>query len=250
MLSLRSLFRATLVLGALFIAAPATAQVDDEERKEIEKVIREYLLTHPEVIRDAIFELQRREQAAQEEATAEAIKANRPALLDSRAPRIGPDDAEIQIIKFLDYNCSVCRVSAAWVQEMMEAYPGQIQFVIRDYAALEARTGSSIEAAIASHAAIRQDRYEDFHFALMQADSNLNSRMIDDIARETGLNVTRLRDDMEAININGLLSETAVLANRLGVNGTPYFVVGDELVRGFNQFQLEELIEEAVATDG
>jgi len=109
------------------IKAGAQDGLSDAQKDDVRSVVREYLLEHPEVIEEAIYELRARREIERAQRDREAIAALAPQLLnDPRDFSVGPADAPVQIVEFFDYNCPYCRLSASWVKETLERYPDQI----------------------------------------------------------------------------------------------------------------------------
>ncbi|WP_022697699.1 DsbA family protein [Euryhalocaulis caribicus] len=236
---------AVLAVSAWFVAACGSQaeQSAPASKDEVQEVVRQYILENPEIIRDALIELQRRENAKAMEDVRKAAVANKDRLLDDRAPTLGAETPEVTIVEFFDYNCSYCRLSAGWVQETLEAHDDRVKVVFRDFPVRESSTGTSVEAMKASHAAREQDKYAAFHFALMGATDRLTSERIDEIAESVGVNVEQMRADMESMDVDDLINDTMVLAAEIGVEGTPFYVIGDQVVPGANIEMLEDALE-------
>ncbi len=244
------MIRFTAVAALAFFAAACgnTQAQDSMSEEEIGGIVREYLLKNPEVIRDALIELQRREAAQEMQGVRDAIKESQDQLVDPRAPSLGPETAEITIVEFFDYNCGYCRLSADWVKKTLEKYPEQVRVVFRDYPILESRSGTSVEALKAAHAAQNQDLFKEFHFALMGASGNLTSQRIYEIAGQVGLDIDQLKADMKNENVEDLISDTLVLGAEVGINGTPFFVIGDQIVTGADMETLDEALDSELSS--
>ncbi len=237
-----------LVPIGLLAAALCLGACGDVSEQRMREIVHDYLMENPEVIREALIELQTREQtAAREETRVTALAALDEIVSDPRVPVIGPDDARITIVEFFDYNCSFCKVAAGWLEEAMENHPGDIRVVFRDYPILDGRTGSSVEAAKAALAAADQGLFYEMHFGLYEASGALTSEQIDEIAREAGVDVARMRADMESGEYEELIADTLVLGQRIGVEGTPYFMVGDRIVPGADLPLLESSLAALLA---
>jgi protein-disulfide isomerase len=219
-------------LGALTLAAapaPAHAQAAaDLPVEAIERIVRDYLLREPEVIYEAIQELQRRREQAEIERARGQIFANADRLFDdARDPVAGAADGAVVLVEFFDYRCGYCRAMVGGINELIEATP-DLRFVFKEFPILGP---DSLAAARAALAAERQGSYLAMHNALMAA-SDLSQDGIETIARELGLDLERLRADMADPAIQQLIDDNRRLAAELGINGTPSFVIGEELVPG------------------
>lgn len=239
-----ALTAAALTLGA---CGDGRAQADVSEDR-MREIVREYLMENPEIIREALVELQSREQAAAQDAVRMAAVSLTPEIVsDPRTPVIGPADAKVTIIEFFDYNCSYCQLASSWIQDTLEAHPDDVRVVFRDYPILNSRTGTSIEAATAALAAAKQGRFQQMHFALYGVTGGLSSEQIDEIARQAGVDVGQMRADMENSGFGELFADTMVIGEQIGIEGTPFFVVGDQIVAGADIERLQAALEQELA---
>lgn len=217
-------------------SAPAPA-----DRAQIEAVIKDYLLENPEIIRDALDELDRREEAAMMAAVREGLEN------DKRDVKIGPDNAKVTIVEFFDYNCGYCKRSTEWVRQTLEKHPRDVRVIFKELPILDGRTKTSRNAAKAALAAHKQGKYMDMHVALMNA-SGLTPQRINDIAKTAGVDVNRMQKDMKNPEIDRLLEDTLVLANRIpSLTGTPFFIINDIMIPGADTDRLQAALEEELA---
>ncbi len=242
---------ATALMTILGLSLPlASAGADDGHahgdlsREQIEAIVRDYLMREPEVVFQALEELQRRQAAAQSERQQAAIKSQEDQLLrDPEAPVAGNPDGAVTLVEFFDYRCHYCRRVVGSVQELIEE-DTDLRLVFKELPVLGE---DSIRAARAALASRKQDRYLPFHFALMDSD-DLSMTGIKQTAASIGLDAEQLQADMEAPEIDAAIQANYELARALGIEGTPAFVVGDQLVPGaVDRPRLEELIAEARA---
>lgn len=225
---------AALSLGALFCAAalPAAA-LSPADRGEVEKIIKEYLLQNPEVLRDAFMELQRRQQAAEAKERADAVSANRALIYDSpRGVVVGNPKGDVAVVEFFDYNCGYCKRALADMDALLKADP-KLKFVMKEFPVLGP---GSVEAAKISIAVRMQDKqgtkYLDFHRRLLNGRGEANRERALAAAKEAGLSIAQIENDLKSEEIEATLLESMVLADALGISGTPSYVIGDEVVAG------------------
>ncbi|OLF73144.1 hypothetical protein AWH62_09375 [Maricaulis sp. W15] len=224
----------------------ASAQLNDTARDEVREIVRDYILENPEIIEEALIELQRRARAREMQAVYNAVAANSEAIFnDARDPRLGPDDAEVVIIEFMDYKCSYCRVAAAWVEDVREQYGDRVQIVFKEYPILG---DDSIEAARAALAALRQGEevYAAFHLAMVRSSGPLPSARIDQLATVSGVDVARMRTDMDDPAIMAHINQVHSLGRALNVTGTPFFIVDGTVIPGANEMALDEALAAAL----
>ena len=218
----------------LFAAPVASAQTfNAQEQAEIRAVVREYLVNNPDVLREAL-------DALAERNTAERWQQIRN---DPRDFAIGPANAQITIVEFYDYRCAYCHAAMQWVLDLTRSRR-DIRVVFKELPIL---SEASMEAARAALAARPQGRYLQFHQGLMSfpLDRDMTSAEIDTIARRAGIDVARMRREMESSEITAILEQNRAQAIDYQINGTPGFVINGELIPGFNRPLLETRLREA-----
>jgi protein-disulfide isomerase len=238
---------AAALLAALFIAArPAVAQTQPftpEQRQAIEGMVREYLLAHPEVVRDAIEALQQREHQAELDQSRQAVGTHQTELFaDADAPVLGNPKGDVTIVEFFDYRCPYCKQMQPSLAELVRE-DGKIRLVMKEFPILGPDSVTASRAALAARA---QGRYAPFHEALFQMRGGLDEAAIYRVAAEVGLDVERLKRDMKSADIDRILERNRNLAQALGVAGTPAMVVGREFVPGaVDKAGMKKLVETA-----
>ena len=225
-----------LVAATLLAAGPALAQeqtkaaeFDPAQESAIRKIVRDYLVTHPEVLIEALQVYQTREKAAAAERKRAALKAHSGALNGSPDdPVIGNPEGDVVVVEFFDYRCPYCVKVAEPLREAVKA-DGNIRLVMKEFPILGPDSQFAARAALAS---ARQGLYESFHFALMSVHGKLDQTAVMTMARGVGLDVEQLKRDMQSPEIDAILRRNFQLAEILEITGTPAFVIGDEIVPG------------------
>ena len=217
--------------GALALLAPLPAAAKEMEREDIEKIVRDYLLANPEILNEMIAELQAREQKTANEKAQTGIAENKDALFNDGFSYVaGNPNGDVTLVEFFDYRCGYCKKARPEILALLEA-DKSVKVIIKELPIL---SKVSEEAAKAAIAAQNQggDFYWKFHQAMLSAD-DLDSDAIYDIAGGLGIDVARLKKDMEDPAVADKIAKTHELAEKLGVDGTPAFIIGDQLVPGF-----------------
>jgi protein-disulfide isomerase len=215
----------------LLVSGPASAQrFNAQEQAEIRAIVREYLVNNPDVLREALDALEGR-------VNAERWQQVRS---DPRDFAIGPANAPIVIVEFFDYRCPYCHAALEWVSDLTRTRR-DVRVVFKELPIL---SDQSMEAARASIAAMPQGRYWAFHQALMAFRGDLTSAQIDRLARQSGIDVPRMRRGMDSPEITQLLEANRALAVEYDVSGTPGFIINGELIPGFDQTRLDARIRE------
>ncbi len=251
---------ALLTLGSLGMAlaqstgvpGPAAAQEQSrpggfapEQVDGIERIVRDYLLAHPEVLIQSLTEYQQRQKVAEKERQQQAVGASRAELTqDPDSPVMGNPEGDVAIVEFFDYKCPYCKRVAGTVKDVVAA-DGKIRLVMKEFPILGPQ---SIKAARAALAVARQGKYEEFHWALMTEPGDMSDPHIRRVARAVGVDVDRMMADMESPEIQAMIQRNNDLAQTLQITGTPAFVIGDTLVPGaVDRKTLERLVAQARA---
>ncbi len=217
----------------------ATEAPDDEFGQRV----RDYLLANPEVIVEAMQTLEARRQQAEESEAQSVLDARVDDVFnDPESPVGGNPDGDVTMVEFFDYNCPYCRQVAPVIIDA-EADDPELRIVYKEFPILGP---GSIFAAKAALAAARQGRYVEFHKAMMNASGRVDEALTLSIAEEAGLDIERLKQDMKDPAVQAEIDGNIELAQALRINGTPAFVIGDEILRGATDLEtMTGLIEEA-----
>jgi len=222
----------------LGVNAASAQQFTPEQKQEIELILRDYLLENPEVLRDALTILQERESAAEQERQRLAVSQRLEELHESpNSPSMGNLQGDVTVVEFFDYQCGYCKSIADHVFDIVEA-DSNVKVVLKEIPILGPASTTAARAALAAR---EQGKYIELHSALMSHRGQLSERTIFGIAEDLGLDVDRLRADMDAPAVTDEINANLELAQAIGVRGTPAFVVGDVVVPG--AVPLESLID-------
>ena len=224
-----------VLCGGVLLAAPSRAadSFGPEQRDEIGRVVRDYLIKNPDVIQEAIAELERRQNEAQKTAQMAALNETREALLNSPGGNVvGNPAGDVTLVEFFDYNCGYCKQAVADLKTLVKSDP-KLRIVLRDLTIIG---GPSSEEASRVALAVKQqisgEKLFDYHVRLIETRGRINGERALAVAREVGLDMTRLQKDMASGAAAAIIGENSGLAQKLGINGTPAFIIGDEVVSG------------------
>ena len=236
-----TLLTTTLLFSSMAGCAEAGQKAEPANKAEIEQVIRAYLLDNPEVIEEALVLLDERRDRNSIIAVADELRK------DKRDFSYGPKDAKVTVVEFFDYNCSFCKQSTAWVQNIVKTYPDDVRVVFKELPILERRSKTSRNAAKAALAAGKQGKYMEMHLALMDGTA-LSNKYITSEAVKLGLNLKKFNADMADPNLDEQLEDAMYLASRIpGLTGTPFFVINDKFLASGNTQVLQAMLNEALA---
>jgi protein-disulfide isomerase len=237
-----------LAVALALMALPAAAQdFSTAQRGEIEKIIKEYLIKHPEVLQEAMAELEKKQQLAETEKARSAIKNHSDALFNSpRQVVLGNPQGDVTFVEFFDYNCGYCKRALNDMVEIMGRDP-KLKVVLKEFPVLGP---GSVEAAQVAVAVRMQDKtgkkYFEFHQKLLGGRGQIDKAKALAAAKDIGLDMARLDKDLKSDEIGKTLEESMKLAEALGLNGTPSYVIGNDVVIGaVGQAALSQKIQAA-----
>ena len=234
MLSLRRF--APALLAAALCAAPLSAHAEsfsDTHRGEIELIVHDYLIAHPEVLEEAISELNKRQAAAESDKHQAAVATNSEKIFNSpRGVTLGNKDGDVTFVEFFDYNCGYCKRAMADMLDLMKTDP-KLKVVLKEFPVL---SQGSVEAAKIAVAVRMQDptgkKYLDFHQKLLGGRGAADKARAMAVAKEVGLDMARLEKDAASPEVKATIEENFKLAEAMGMNGTPSYVIGNQVVIG------------------
>ncbi|HZT24930.1 MAG TPA: DsbA family protein [Pseudolabrys sp.] len=230
---LRFLAAACVVLLAL--ALPQAGRADDisAQRGAIEKIVHDYLLAHPEVLQDAMNELEKRQQAADAEKHKAAVKEHAQALFSSPDQvTLGNPKGNVTLVEFFDYNCPYCKHAMGDMVTLLQTDPN-LKVVLKEFPVLGP---ASVAAAKVAVAVRMQDKtgkkYLEFHTKMFGSRGHVDGERALAVAKEIGLDMNELQKDMKSAEVDKTLNQDMKLAEALGLNGTPSYVIGDNVIVG------------------
>jgi protein-disulfide isomerase len=234
-----SRFRApTLLAAAIMLALPAATPTraqtfSADQKQEIEGIVKNYLLQHPEVMQDVMAELEKHQKAAEAEKNRAAVAENNATIFSSpHQVVLGNPQGNVTMVEFFDYNCGYCKHALSDMLTLLKTDPN-LKFVLKEFPVLGE---GSVEAAHVAVAARMQDvtgkKYIEFHQKLLGGRGPADKARALAAAKEVGFDMARIEKDMASDEVKKTIDENLKLAELIGVNGTPSYVVGDEVVVG------------------
>ncbi|HZS57284.1 MAG TPA: DsbA family protein [Bryobacteraceae bacterium] len=198
-------------------------------KNEFDQRVRDYLMSNPEVIVQAVSQLSARQHANEETEVQKVLQARAEEVFgDTASPTGGNPSGDVTLVEFFDYNCPYCRQMAPVMTKAEEGDP-QLRVVYKEFPILGPNSMFAAKAALAAH---RQGKYVAFHRALYQVRGTVDSNRTMEVAASLGLDMTRLKTDMADPAIQAAIDKNLALAQALRINGTPGFVIGDQILRG------------------
>jgi protein-disulfide isomerase len=212
-------------------------------KDEFERRVHDYLLAHPEVVSEAMHRLEAQQHQQEVARGRAALKSHADQVFHDPADPVGGNpNGDATLVEFFDYNCPYCKQMAP-VMAQAEESDRHLRIVYKEYPILGP---GSVFAAKAALAANQQGKYVAFHRALYELRGPLDENKILEAAKAVGLDIDRLKLDMQAPDISARLGRNIELAQTLGITGTPGFAVGNRVFSGATDLKwLQEMIAEA-----
>jgi protein-disulfide isomerase len=250
------------ICGGLVIAGAVVATAATSPRKLAEqpgmamtgdktalgKSIREYLMANPEVLVEAMQELEKRQDTQRDAVAQKGVQENQAELYsDPDSPVGGNPTGDVTIVEFNDYQCPYCK-RAYQAMKSVAGTDGKVRIVYKDLPILGDASKIAAQAALAS---VKQGKHQALHNALMEFGGKLDRDKILEIAVGVGVDRAQLEKDMEDPKIKAIIERNLSLASALGVRGTPAFVIGKQFVPGaVDAAALKQLIADARKSQG
>lgn len=225
----------------------AETTFDDDQKAAMKELFREFLMENPEVIMESVEQYQINQTQAAEQAFEDNLAEVTPALTAADAPDVGNSEGDVTIIEFFDYNCGYCHRAFDDIAKLVEA-DDKVRVVFREYPILSPASEVAARWALAAQ---KQDKYFEFHKAVMEFEGPKTEETLGEIAGELGLDLDKLKQDAEAEDIKQAIADNRKYAEQLGVQGTPAFIIGKQIVRGYVGYDgLKALVEDQRSKEG
>jgi protein-disulfide isomerase len=231
--------------AAAAAAAPApspaptqTAAFTGDQKKAIEDIVKNYLIANPEIFLEVQSALEAKMEKEQAEKLKVAIAENAKEIYrDPHADIAGNPDGDITVVEFFDYNCGYCKRGLSDIVKLVENDP-KVRVVFKELPIL---SKASEEASRVAIAAGKQGKYWEMHREMLSTKGVLNETVALNIAGRLGLDIDKLKQDMKSPEVEAEIKKSEDLAKKMGVNGTPHFLVGDRAIPGAPEDLYEQL---------
>lgn len=229
---MRRILLALMLTSAFTVPALTAAPAHAEEftRAQIEAIIKDYIEKNPKVMIDSVEAFGKQQQKVQDQLGAEQITKNSDWLLKNKDhAEAGNPKGDVTVVEFFDYNCGYCKQALGDVLTLLDK-DKKLRLVFVEIPILG---DSSVEAAKYALAAKKQNLYLEYHIAMMRHKGPINADVMLDYAKQVGINTEKMKKDAQDPAIAATIEDNLRMARTLGITGTPAFVVGKELIRGY-----------------
>jgi protein-disulfide isomerase len=239
-------FAALLMATGVQAADLDLNSMSDEDRAAFGAQVRAYLLENPQVIMEAVQVLEERQAAEQAQGDIALIADNADAIFNDGYSWVGGNpEGDVTIVEFFDYRCGFCRRAHPEVAQLLEL-DGNIRYIAKEFPILGENSVLSSRFALAAREVAGDEAYEAAKEALIALNGDLDDTVLRRLADTLGLDADAVIAAMDSEDITRQLAETRALAQALQINGTPSFVMGDQLIRGYVPLDaMQEIVAEA-----
>lgn len=222
--------------GSLCVAlltAPMHANAEEvftqEQKKEIEKLFKDYISDNPELILLSVRKYQEEQERKMMQSAQDNLKEYKEFFADKSLPMAGNPDGDVTVVEFFDFNCGWCKKAFDDVQKII-AEDSNARVVFMDLPILSPASEKMTKIALAAH---KQGKYFEMHKALMDYRGSQNDAAFFKLAADLGLDMDKLKADMDSADVQAAIAKATAIAQALGIRGTPGFVVGDKVYPGY-----------------
>jgi protein-disulfide isomerase len=218
-------------LFACSLAVPAFAEgFSTKQKTDIEELVHAYLIEHPEILQEMSTKLEANQRKTEAD-TRNATLSNKAADIfhDETDAVIGNPKGDVTLVEFMDYNCGWCKKSMVEMQALIKADP-KVRVVMKEFPIFGEGSEYAARAALAS---VKQSKYWQLHQAMFASEVKITPEVVDQIAVEQGLDLAKLKADMQDPAIAANIQKTNILAQTLLFTGTPAFIVDNQISPGY-----------------
>jgi len=218
--------------GLLLVLPAGAAEFSPAQKTEIEGIVKDYLLTHPEILRDVATELERKAKIEENDARRAAIAHASKEIFNSDFQAVvGNPNGKITLVEFFDYNCGYCKRAMDDLSKLMKGNP-ELRVVLKDFPVLGVDSVEAAQIASAARKQVSGQKFWEFHQKLLTTKGKIGREQALAAAKEVGLDMGKLQKDAADPEIKDKLAGVLKLGEGLSINGTPSYVIGDEVVVG------------------
>lgn len=244
-----------VIATVLTMASPTFATdisaMSADETDAFRAAVRAYLMDNPEVLLEAIAVLEQREAEAQAANDGDLVAVNSEALFNDGYSYIeGNLEGDITIVEFVDYNCGYCKRAFPEVKELLET-DGNIRLILKEFPILGEASVLASRFAISTQILFGDAAYASVHDTMMTMRGNITSEALLTVASGLDLDGQAILDGMDNPAVNQIIGQNHALAQRMQISGTPSFIVGTEMLRGYLPLEsMQQVVAQARATAG
>jgi protein-disulfide isomerase len=231
-MNFKTLLSATAMsLVVAFSAYSPARAFDDAQKKEIGDIVKDYLIAHPEVLIDVQQALEKKQDEARMAQAKVAVEQNEKQIFDAPYDlSVGNPHGKITVVEFFDYNCGFCKRAISDMDTVIKKNP-DVRFVLKEFPILGQDSVEAHRISVAFRH-IAPEKYGQFHRELLGGEEHATEGRALEVAASLGVSEEQIRAQMKKTNNEASVQQTYALAHKLGITGTPTYVIGDEAIFG------------------
>ncbi len=203
---------------------------NDQQKSDIETIIRSYLLENPEILREMATQLEAKDKQAEENLRSTSLVTHKDLVFKTADdPSIGNAKGDVTIVEFMDYNCGWCKKSMSEVSALLKSDPN-LKVIFKDFPIFGEHSEYAARAALAAK---NQNKYWELHQAMFSQEGQVTTDVVNQLAEGLGLDMTKLKADIESPEVAAKIAANMQLGKDLAINGTPAFVIDDQVYGGY-----------------
>jgi len=223
----------TLSIFSIIFIVALPSHANQMSQEKIEQIIENFLIKNPQFLRSVLDNYKKDTELEKKKNAIESLKS-------LKNPGIFQKNADVTIYEFFDYNCGYCKSVVKTIMETISE-DKRINVVFVEFPIL---SQESYTAAVAALASQKQNLYNKFHLSLMKIRGKVDNEKVFKTANEIGLDIQKLKIDMNNSDIPKRLNQNREIAKILNLNGTPAFIIGDVIYPGaLTKENLKEIIK-------
>jgi len=217
------------VLFAPINNAKAEEAITSAQKKEIETIVKQVISDNPELILNSVRKFQENQELKAAQSAEENLKDYKEFFAKKDLPMVGNPDGDVTIVEFFDFNCGYCKKAFEDVQKIIEE-DKNVRIVFMDMPILSPTSSKMANIGLAAH---KQGKYFEMHKALMDYRGSQTDEAFFKLAEKLGLDMNKLKEDMESADIQAFITKSKTMAQSLGIRGTPGFIIGEKVYPGY-----------------
>lgn len=231
---MRNLISGLLIaLSGTMASADGILDLSDPERTVLQSEIRQYLLENPEILLEVIDLLEERKRSQQVQDDISLVSTNADLLFnDGFSYSVGNPDAALTIVEFVDYQCGYCKRAHPEIHALIEERD-DIRLIVKEFPILGPASETGARAGLAVLLDYGPEVYAQFNDTMMTHSGQLNDKIVDQIALNSGVDIEKMHATMAGEEVANQVRTNLALAREMRVSGTPTFVIGEKVLRGY-----------------
>ena len=213
-------------------AKAAALPFPESQRPAMEEFVKNYILDHPEVLMESVNRFRANEEKKKDEDVVKVLKENMSFLDNAKHPVIGNPKGDVTVVEFFDYNCGYCKHALKTVQELTDK-DKNVKVIFMEFPILSPQSTVASKWAMAAN---MQGKYWPFHQAVLESQAPKDEENLSKIAKSVGMDVEKAKKDAGSKEVEAYLATIKDFGAKLQISGTPGFVVGTQILRGFVEY--------------